>query len=139
MPLINSPLPRATQPRFYQGSSLRSVRDTERPDRAWIKSKVTSSSVDAVLLELAKIKQDFGRLRRRIVGGGAAPSSGTVDYQGEYDPTKSYNAKVIVRFTPDGGFAGTFISNQAVPAGTSPDTGLPYWSDLNDSASAFWL
>lgn len=137
MPLINSPLPRASHPKFYQGSSLRSVRDPERPDRYWSRHNVTSISLDAVLQELAKIKQDFGRLRRRVLGGGATSGTSGMDFAGEYDPTQQYKAKTIVIFTPEGGAAGTYISNQ-ITQGVSPDVGYPNWTALPNSPPGMW-
>ena len=140
MPLINSPIPRAPQPRFYRGSDLRSVRDADRPDKLWQKNRVGSFSISVIQAELFRLKQDLGRLRRRIVGGGGGTSTSGVDYAGQWSSTTSYAAKTIVRFTPDGSpAAGTYISNQAVPAGIAPDTGLPYWTSFTDSAAGMFI
>jgi len=91
--------------------------------------------MEAVLRELAKIKQDFGRLRRRIVGGGAQEGSGFSF--GEYDPSKSYVAGNVVIFTPDGGSAGAYVAQQNV-AGISPDTGAPNWIAWPNSPPGQW-
>lgn len=138
--LLNSPIPRAPQPRFSQGSSLRSVRDSERPDRLWSKDKQTSEAVGAIHRELFKLRSELGRLRRRVLGGGSTAASGGIDYQGEWNPTIAYKAKVIVLFTPEGSpAAGNYISDQPVPAGVSPDTGYPYWSAFATGAPGMFL
>lgn len=138
MPLMNSPIPRARQVRGYQGSLLRSVRDSERPDQLWKKVNPTSLAMEVVLRQLSKLQSELGKLRHRIIGGGGSSSSGSVDYAGEYDPGLAYSAKVIVKFTPDGDAAGNYISKTNVPPGISPDVGSIYWDSIDGPVPGMW-
>lgn len=88
--------------------------------------------------ELARIKQDLGRLRRRVVGGGGSPGTSGMDFGGQYNPGKAYGAKTLVIFTPDGGAAGSYISNNPVQ-GISPDTGMPNWTALPNGSPGTWM
>lgn len=135
--LLNAPLPRANQSLIHEGSGLRSVRDADRVSNWWKKNNGTANNLDGIYRSLFKLQIDLGRLRRRIVGGGGTSSTSGVDFKGEYDPTASYKAKVIVIFTPDGGSPGTYISNQPV-SGISPDIGLPNWTAFPNSPPGMW-
>lgn len=65
-------------------------------------------------------------------------AAGNAGIAGQWDPTKKYDADVIVFFTPDGDFGRTFYSLQAVPAGIAPDTGAPYWNSFPLSPAGVW-
>lgn len=131
-------MPRANQTRIHEGSSLRSVRDSDRTSNLWKRHNGNQFNLEGVYRSLDKLHQDLGKLRRRIVGGGGTTSTSGMDFKGEYDPTKAYAAKTIVLFTPDGGSAGTYISNQKVVAGVSPDMGLPNWIAFPNSPPGMW-
>lgn len=135
---MNSPIPRAKQPRFGEASPMRSTRDIDRPDRAWKKNQVTGLSLEALQRAIGKLQQDLGRLRRRVVGGGGGAATVAVDYGGQYDITKDYEAKTIVRFTTAGGAPGMYISILKVPVGIPPDTGDPYWDVFASSPPGVW-
>lgn len=113
------------------------MRDSDATARQWIRANIQGQNNGASDRQMFFMLQKLARQRRRVIGGGASSSSG-VDFQGEYDPTKSYAAKAMVIFTPDGGSAGTYISAQKVAAGTSPDTGLPNWIALPNSPPGVW-
>lgn len=125
--LLSSPIPRAAQPRFNEGSSLRSIRDTDATSRQWIKNDDTSFQAWAVLGVVARLSRTVDQLRRRILGGSGRGTSSGFFYAGVWNSGKSYPAQNQVTFTPQGQSAGEYISIIPVPAGISPDTGAPYW------------
>ncbi len=85
---------------------------------------------------MAFLLQKLGRVRRRVVGGGASSTTGMV-FMGEYGGG-SYDTQQVVVFTPTGGAAGMYIALQPVPSGQSPDTGAPYWFSFPAPAPGMW-
>ena len=145
MPLINSPIPHGEQPFRHEGSNLRSVRDSDNPSRWWHKDKNSDFQIWALLRAVSSIRNELGRLKRRIVGGGTASAGSGLYMAGEYDPSLSYpdstqGTQAMVIFTPDGQAAGTYVTARGVivPAGVFPDTGAPNWIALPNAGPMQW-
>jgi len=124
--IISSPVPRGKQPKWHESSGLQSIRESDSTPRQWIRQRTNGAQTDALARQVGVLTQQMGKYRRRIVGGGASSTTGTLVFKGEYSGT-SYPAQSMVVFTSDGGSSGTYISLKAVPAGVQPDTGTPYW------------
>jgi hypothetical protein len=75
---FNSPLPRATQPFHHEGSELRSVRDSDSNSKLWQKAAIGQRQNNQYGEAIERITRELGRLRRRVVGGGAVSESGSV-------------------------------------------------------------
>lgn len=127
--MFSSPLPRGRQPRYNESSGLRSSRDQDATARQWIRARTVGHNNGGTDRQMFFMIQKLNRSRRRVVGGGATPSSGGMVFKGQYDPSTSYDAQNVVIFTPDGASAGTYVAMQAV-SGISPDVGSPNWVAL---------
>ncbi len=125
MPIVSSPIPRAKQPKWHESSPLQSVRENDSTSRQWLRARANGFNLEGVARELGVIKQQLGRVRRRVVGGGASTGTGMI-FKGEYNGG-SYSTQNVVAYTPTGGSAGMYIALTSVPAGVLPDTGSPYW------------
>jgi len=66
---FNSPIPRAKQPAFHEGSSMRSVRDSDANAKNWIKSKDTARALEFISQATQQNTRQIEKLRHRIVGG----------------------------------------------------------------------
>ena len=67
---FNSPIPRATQPRFHEGSGMRSVRDGDATSKVWQKSSSGQQQLNGLGLAVQQVQKQVMALRRRITGGG---------------------------------------------------------------------
>lgn len=99
---FNSPIPRAKQPGFHEGSALRSVRDGDSNSKIWQKEKTVSKSLNALAQATEQNSKQIQKLRRRIVGGAAAASiTGWYWEEGSRlygDPTaNSYSKNQVVK------------------------------------------
>ena len=65
---FNNPIPRATQPRFHEGSGLRSVRDSDALAVQWKKERTVSGQSADYGNALARIQRELIKLRRRQLG-----------------------------------------------------------------------
>ncbi len=102
--IISAPTANTRQPHYFEGSSLRSRRDSDAVTRAWAKTKSTAHRNNAINNQQFFTLQKLGRNN-----GGA------------------YSTQNVVAYTPIGGSAGMYIALTSVPAGVLPDTGSPYW------------
>ena len=68
---FSTPLPRASQPRYAEGSAMRSNRDADSNAKQWQKNRAVGKQNDATTRVLAKMQQDIGRIRRSRAGGGS--------------------------------------------------------------------
>ncbi len=123
--IIAAPTANTRQPHYFEGSSLRSRRDSDAVTRAWAKTKSTAHRNNAINNQQFFTLQKLGRNRRRVVGGGASTGTGMI-FKGEYNGG-AYSTQNVVAYTPTGGSAGMYIALTSVPAGVLPDTGSPYW------------
>ncbi len=123
--IVSSPIARAKQPRWHSSSRLQSIRENDSTSRQWLRQgKNGQNSETSNRADFFK-NQILNKLRRRIVGGGGAATTGMV-FKGEFDPSASYDVQNVVVFTSDGGSAGLYIALQQV-SGISPDIGAPKW------------
>lgn len=124
--IVASPTANTRQPHYYEGSRLRSLRDSDAVARAWLKTKQTAHRNNNTNNQQFFLLQKLARQRRRVVGGGATQTSTGMTFKGEYSGGP-YAVQNVVAYTAVGGSAGLYIALQSVPAGVLPDTGNPYW------------
>jgi hypothetical protein len=136
--IASSPIPRGVQPKFHESSGLQSIRENDSTSRQWLRSRTMASNSGGSDRAMFYLNQKLNRLRRRVVGGGSTSSGSGMVWKGEYDPTAKYDVMDVVVFTPAGGAAGTYITNQAV-SGVSPDVGLPNWTAFPNGSPGSWL
>lgn len=95
-----TPISRPLQPRFHEGSALRSPLDADSVDRQWIKGLKTAQSTFGVQMQLAKMEREISKLRRRIIGGQSTSTTSPSppgNYAGNYDFNTAYSPGTIVR------------------------------------------
>ncbi len=102
---FSSPIPRAVQPKFHEGTSLASVRDSRNNSQIWKKGRATTNNSNASALAIQKINRQISRLERRMPGG--IPTT-------EFFPFQIYNVQNATNilnswrtFQISGGFVGT--------------------------------
>ena len=140
--IINCPLPRATQPRYHEGSAMRSIRDGDATSRQWRRTQVSGRNSGGTDRQMFFMLQKLARQRHRIVGGGGSTSSSGMRFRGEWSASPSdglgaYKAQDVFAFTPDGGSAGMYIALKD-PGSNSPDTGAPFWFAFPNSPPGVW-
>ena len=134
--IVFSPQQRTRQPHYFQGSSLRSMRDADATARQWLRAKSVTHNTNGTNSQQFFLLQKLAR-QRRIKPGGSGSTSGGMSFKGEYNGGP-YASQNVVVFTPDGGAAGTYIALKGVPAGIAPDIGNPYWMALPFPPSGIW-
>lgn len=134
---MNSPIPRSNQPRWHEGSYMRSIRDSDSTSRQWIRAKSNGYNTDNSNRATFSQNQRLNKLRRRIIGGGASAATGMI-FLGEWNPGTSYAVQNMVIFTPDGMAAGSYIALQT-NSGSSPDTGSPNWVALPNASPGMFM
>lgn len=123
---FNSPIPRAKQPTFHEGSALRSVRDGDSTAKQWQKNKSVSKAVNGIAQAVEQTQKQVNKLRRRVQPVVYPPKVGMV-FRGEYYASNGYSEQEVVTVT-GGVNQGTFICVAPVPAnGTKPWEGGGYW------------
>lgn len=65
---FSSPIPRAVQPRFNEGSQLASVRDDRNNSKQWQKNKIVKNQQSSDGGVLANLQRHVAQLRKRQVG-----------------------------------------------------------------------
>jgi len=108
---FNAPIPRASQPYYHEGSSLRSNRDGDAVAKQWQKNRTVSKSVYAVVQALEQTQKEVNRLRRRIIGGGFGGGELEIEL---YDPTEDCFAGTIykIRTTDAAAVTGIEVSEE---------------------------
>lgn len=105
---FSTPIPRAPQPKFHEGSALRSVRDSDNNSLLWKRDRVVSSNGGNQSNGLENLRRQVAQLRKRIPGG-SIPNSGLLqDFQLVSDGGDYYNC-----YTYDGKTAGTTLTKVA--------------------------
>lgn len=127
-----NPIPRSTLPPRFSSSPQRIARNSDSAARQWQKSKVDSRQNGANANALANIQRQIDRLRRR--GGAAESAPAGMRHRGEWDASSTYSSQNVVTR----GNLGEFRATQAVPVGTVPESGAPYWAVWTTSAPGFW-
>lgn len=95
-----TPINRPVQPKYHEGSSLRSPTDSDSLMRSWTKDVRVAGSTFGLTVQVAKLSRELGKLRRRVLGGlgtqaPTTPTAGT--YLGNFGSGTPYSAGVIVR------------------------------------------
>lgn len=101
---FNSPLPRARQPFFHEGSGLRSVRDSDATARLWTKNNIVKRAESDTQRVLANVQQQLAQLRRRQIGG-------FVQQPSLMHPFNIYKPSNVSKFT----VGVTFLGNGGTP------------------------
>jgi hypothetical protein len=65
---FSNPIPRGVQPKYHEGSALRSVRDADTNARQWSKNSSVGGQNDNLMNAVSKTQRDLASLRRRQLG-----------------------------------------------------------------------
>lgn len=76
---FNTPIPRALQPKFHEGSAMRSVRDADNNSLQWKRNQTSTKQGNADGQGLETLRRQVAQIRRRIVGG-FVPTPQTATY-----------------------------------------------------------
>ena len=133
---FNCPIPRSGLPVQNESSGLRSARDGDSLGGQWKKNKPVTGQTNANTRAISNLQTQVNKLRRRIVGGGATPSSG-MNFRGEFDPTASYVVQDVA-IVSSGSNSGTYICILA-STGNNPWAGGGYWVQLPQGQLGLWM
>lgn len=135
---FNNPIGQRVLPKRHEGSQMNSARERDAVGKQWKLSRTTDAQTGALHVAVNRMQNELGKLRRRVIGGGATQSTGTgMKFKGEYNGS-GYKTSDVVIFTPTGQSSGTYIALKTVPSGQAPDVGFPYWVALPTSPSGVW-
>ncbi|MDE2097611.1 MAG: hypothetical protein KGL39_10220 [Patescibacteria group bacterium] len=113
---FSSPLPRATQPRFSEGSSLRSVRDSSSNSRLWTKNGNNTAQDSRNGQILQQHTRAIQQLRRTRAGGYITPPQTQLSH-----PFKIYQPTNVGSFTQ----GVTFLGGDGTPTLCNIDATKP--------------
>lgn len=168
MSMFNTPLPRAQQPVFHEGSDLRSNRDSDVTAKLWQKNRTSQAQNDSYGIAIAAMQRELGKLRRRrqYVDDSASrrwqepykeldPSvdvaKGTWVYISEFNPLVTTGLTDMLTENMERATPGIWEAVQAVPKAVDGSynvpganyydggvTGDPLRGDLDES-SVYWV
>ena len=137
--IFQNPITSIPPPHFSEGSAQRSLRDSSANNRQWTKNRVINQNQEHLAKAVESLSIQVEKIRRRIVGGGGSTTpTATGTFTGEWSNVQAYTAQqwFVVSTGP---IAGTYVCVSDAPAGTTPDTGYPYFIKLPLGSLGKWL
>jgi len=135
---FNSPMARAVQPRFHEGSAMRSVRDSDANSKMWQKNRDIGKAVNSVMQATEQNTKQIQKLKRRIVGGGAGGAGWDWMYptHKELDPSLPYSSGKVAFISPLNPIVTDGLMDLVSSAATMAGPGT--WLCVKDCPPATW-
>lgn len=121
---FNAPLQQGKQPRYHEGSDLRSVRDSDVNSRLHSKARVGQRQSDNLNQSVALLHKQLAGLRRRVVGDISESVFVWQEPYKELDPSVFVEEGTLVYISPNNDLVTTGLTDPTGGAGTKSYPGI---------------
>ena len=131
---FNSPIPRAKQPDFHQGSALRSVRDSDNVDKQWLKTKDLAKAINSIAQAAEQTQKQVNKMQRRMLGAvhpiyaWHKPENGLFEVNADWN----YSEGSVIHIQSTNGLVITGIHDRANPSGSMKQSCPGLWVAMQD-------
>jgi len=129
---FNTPIPHANQPKYHEGSPMRSVRDADSNAKMWQRVKTNQGQSNVSISALQQLQRQVAQLRRRIVGGGGGVTGWHFADKFEVNPTLDYDKGSVIHIQPTSTLVTTGIKDLAHPTNPVVKSSPGWWEAMQD-------